>query len=46
MEPEDGVFTFDWLDEAIDIMASRGMEVVLCTPTHNPGGCLTSTRTP
>lgn len=36
LEPEEGVFTFDWLDEAVDIMASRGMEVVLCTPTHSP----------
>lgn len=36
MEPREGQFTFDWLDEAVDLMTSRGMEVVLCTPTHNP----------
>lgn len=36
MEPREGQFTFDWLDEVIELITSRGMEVVLCTPTHNP----------
>ena len=36
MEPEDGVFDFTWLDEAVEIFASRGIEVVLCTPTSCP----------
>lgn len=36
MEPREGEFTFDWLDEAVDIFASRGIGVVLCTPTSCP----------
>ena len=36
MEPEDGVFDFTWLDEAVKIFADRDIEVVLCTPTSCP----------
>ena len=36
MEPEDGVFDFTWLDDAVEVFASRGIEVVLCTPTSCP----------
>ena len=36
LEPQEGVFTFEWLDEAIGLFADRGMEVVLCTPTSCP----------
>lgn len=36
MEPRDGEFCFKWLDEAIEIFAERGIEVVLCTPTSCP----------
>ncbi|MBE5795964.1 MAG: beta-galactosidase [Clostridiales bacterium] len=36
LEPQDGVFDFAWLDEAIELFASRGIEVVLCTPTSCP----------
>lgn len=35
-EPQDGVFAFEWLDEAIEIFAKRGIDVVLCTPTNCP----------
>ncbi|WP_141504640.1 beta-galactosidase [Paenibacillus luteus] len=36
MEPEEDVFTFDWLDRAIDIMFRHGIEIVLGTPTSAP----------
>lgn len=36
MEPEEGKYCFDWLDEAIEIFASRGMKVILGTPTNSP----------
>jgi len=33
MEPEEGRFDFDWLDRAISILQSQGLQVVLGTPT-------------
>lgn len=36
LEPEDGRFDFSWLDEAIDVFAHFGLEIVLCTPTNCP----------
>ncbi len=33
MEPEEGRFDFDWLDEAIETLAARGVKVILGTPT-------------
>lgn len=33
MEPEEGRFEFDWLDEAIGHLHARGISVVLGTPT-------------
>ena len=36
LEPEDGVFDFSWLDQAVSILEQRGMSVVLCTPTSCP----------
>ena len=36
LEPQEGTFTFDWLDEAVAMFASRGIDVVLCTPTSCP----------
>src|SRR6266508_3001737 len=35
-EPEPGRFEFDWLDEAIEILAEAGLEIVLGTPTAAP----------
>ncbi|MBQ6696903.1 MAG: beta-galactosidase [Lachnospiraceae bacterium] len=35
-EPQDNVFDFEWLDEAIELFAERGIEVILCTPTSCP----------
>ncbi|HXD08836.1 MAG TPA: beta-galactosidase, partial [Anaerolineales bacterium] len=36
MEPREGQFDFDWLDRVIAILHSRGIEVVLGTPTASP----------
>ncbi len=36
MEPRDGEFSFEWLDEIIEILTARGMQLVLCTPTSCP----------
>ncbi len=33
MEPEEGRFEFDWLDEAIDTLGRHGVSVILGTPT-------------
>jgi len=36
MEPERDRFTWEWLDEAIAVLAVEGLKVVLCTPTATP----------
>ncbi len=36
IEPDDGVFDFTWLDEAIDVLGSESIRVVLGTPTAAP----------
>jgi len=36
IEPQEGVFEWDWLDLAIDVLGQAGMKVVLCTPTATP----------
>lgn len=36
MEPEEGVYDFEWLDRAVSVFADRQMQVVLCTPTCTP----------
>ncbi len=33
LEPSDGCYTFDWLDEAIATLGRHGVDVILCTPT-------------
>lgn len=33
LEPEDGVFCFDWLDDIMDRMAAAGNKVFLATPS-------------
>jgi beta-galactosidase len=33
LEPEDGRFDFEWLDRAIEVLAARGIRVILGTPT-------------
>ncbi len=41
MEPESGVYDFEWLDEAITILSNAGLQIVLCTPTATPPPWLT-----
>ena len=36
LEPEPGLFDWDWLDRAIDILHAAGLTVVLGTPTATP----------
>jgi len=36
LEPEDGIYDFSWLDEAISILNKHNIKVVLCTPTAAP----------
>lgn len=36
LEPVEGQYNFRWLDEAVDIFARRGIEVILGTPTNCP----------
>ena len=36
LEPREGKFDFSWLDEVIELFGSKGIEVVLCTPTNCP----------
>jgi len=36
MEPEQGVFDFDWLDRAIEVFHKKGISVILGTPTASP----------
>ena len=43
MEPEEGVFTLDWLHECVQILGRYGINVIMCTPTATPPAWLTST---
>ena len=36
IEPDDGVFEFSWLDDAIEVLGAHGLKVVLGTPTAAP----------
>lgn len=36
LESRPGVFTWDWLDKAIDVLGAAGLKVVLGTPTATP----------
>lgn len=36
IEPRDGVYDFAWLDEAIDILARKGMKAIIGTPSAAP----------
>jgi len=36
MEPEQGRYDFAWLDQALDVLAQRNIQVVMCTPTATP----------
>ncbi|NIM45450.1 MAG: beta-galactosidase, partial [Nitrososphaeria archaeon] len=36
IEPREGEYNFDWLDEAISILSSKGMRAIIGTPTAAP----------
>ena len=36
IEPEDGRFEWDWLDQAVDVLARAGLKITMCTPTATP----------
>lgn len=36
VEPCDGVYTFEWLDDYLDLCHRKGFTVVMCTPTASP----------
>ncbi|TDN61483.1 beta-galactosidase [Paraburkholderia sp. BL10I2N1] len=36
MEPKAGEYTWEWLDEAVDTLASAGLRIILGTPTASP----------
>ena len=41
MEPEEGTFCLDWLQEVCDKMYAAGIAVILCTPSATPPKWLT-----
>lgn len=36
LEPEEGVFAFEWFDQVLALFARHGIKVLLCTPTAVP----------
>ncbi|MDR2919748.1 MAG: beta-galactosidase [Tannerella sp.] len=36
LEPKEGVYTFDWLDRAVDLADKNGLKVIMCTSTATP----------
>ena len=36
MEPQEGVYDFDWLHLAVDKLAAAGIATIMCTPTCTP----------
>ncbi|MDD2437836.1 MAG: beta-galactosidase [Massilibacteroides sp.] len=36
LEPEEGVYHFDWLDRAVSLADKYGLKVILCTPSPTP----------
>ena len=38
MEPSMGEFHWDWLDQAIEVLAVEGLNIILGTPTAAPAG--------
>ena len=42
MEPQEGVFTLDWLNKSIEILNRYGIKVLMCTPSATPPAWLAS----
>ena len=40
-EPEEGVFTFDFFDNFMELAQRKGMKIIFCTPTATPPAWLT-----
>jgi beta-galactosidase len=36
LEPREGVYEFEWLDEAIELLAKKGIKAIIGTPTAAP----------
>lgn len=36
LEPREGVYDFDWADRFLKLAASKGFQLVICTPTATP----------
>jgi beta-galactosidase len=36
MEPREGEFKWEWLDQAIEVLAAEGLQIILGTPTASP----------
>src|SRR5689334_11031381 len=36
MEPEEGRFRLDWLEQAVELASQNGLKVILCTPSATP----------
>jgi beta-galactosidase len=43
MEPKEGEYSWDWLDQAIDTLAAEDLQVILGTPTASPPPWLSRT---
>jgi len=41
IEPKEGMFALDWLHKSIELLAVRGINVLMCTPTAAPPAWLT-----
>ena len=41
MEPEEGKYEFDWLDQVVKLAAQAGLKIIMCTPTPTPPAWLT-----
>lgn len=41
VEPEEGVFNYDFFDRFLDLAEEEGMKVIFCTPTATPPAWLT-----
>jgi len=36
VEPREGEFSWDWLDQVIQVLADQDLQIILCTPTASP----------
>lgn len=41
LEPQEGVFNFDWLDRCVALAQQYGLKVIMCTPSPTPPVWLT-----